>query len=156
MTEAELHALFDYWREALGLDRWQLELEPGGCDADSYMECDRSVLYERGRVRYQPWLLGEGDVPEELNYVPIDDAFIEASLVHELLHLQTRDMTRVVYGDLDGFLHRDVHSQLEKAFGRAEEQCVDRLAGALVRHRRRWAEDARPPWVTPANGISGL
>lgn len=157
MIEAELHALFDYWRDALGLEHWQLKLVKGGCDTDSYMEVDRSLIYERGTVKYQPWLLGEGDVPEDLDYyVTIDDEFIEASLIHELLHLHTRDMSSVVKHDLDGFLHRDVHSQVENAFSRAEEQCVDRLSVALARHRRRWAEAAPPVWFTPANGISGL
>lgn len=161
MTEAELHALFDYWRDALGLESWRLALVKGGCDDDAYMQVERSNTYERATIRWQPWLLGEGDVPAPLDFgVPIEDADVEISLVHELLHLQTRDMARVVRGDLDGFLHRDVYSQVENAFNRAEEQAVDRMAVALVRHRRRWDErgrhDSYACWVTPANGISGL
>ena len=62
----------------------------------------------------------------------LTDDFIESSLVHELLHLHTRDMRAVVRDDLDGQVHRDVYAVLEASMGRAEEQCVDRLAEALV------------------------
>jgi len=49
----------------------------------------------------------------------------------------TRDVRAVVRDDILSQVHRDVYSQIEKAPERAEEQCVDRLAVALVRARHR-------------------
>lgn len=136
MTEKRLHELCAVWQERLGLDGWRVVLKIGGVsDEDSYMETHRSTTYQRGVIYCQPWLLGKGAAPDSVMIRGDDltDAFIESSLVHELLHLYTRDMRAVVRDDLDGQVHRDVYTVLEAAMARAEEQCVDRLAEALVR-----------------------
>lgn len=134
LTEADLRVRFKLWLERLGLDRWIVTLEVGGAeDETAYMETVRSSSYERGRIHVAPWVLGIGEVPNDVLVTNFDAEFVEAALVHELLHLHTRDMRAVVRDDLISQVHRDVYTQLEKAMERAEEQCVDRLALALVR-----------------------
>ena len=135
MTEKQLRDLLDVWKGRLGLGRWLLVLELGGCgDATAYMEVNRSASYERAVINAQPWLLGVGEVPEGvmIRGEHLTDEFVEACLVHELLHLHTRDMCAIVRDDCDGLVHPDAYRQLDLAMHRAEEQCVDRLAVALV------------------------
>lgn len=136
MTEPQLWELLEVWKARLGLERWLVILEVGGADDDScYMETHRSTTYERAVIRVQPWLLGKGEAPPRtmIRGAHLTDAFVESSLVHELLHLHTRDMRAIVRDDLDGQVHRDVYTVLEAGMARAEEQCVDRLAEALTR-----------------------
>lgn len=136
MTEKQLRDLLDVWKGRLALDRWLLVLEVGACsDATAYMEVIRSTSYERAVIHVQPWLLGDGEPPEGvvIRGEHLSDEFVEASLVHELLHLHTRDMCAIVRDDCDGLVHPDAYRQLDCAMGRAEEQCVDRLAVALVK-----------------------
>lgn len=136
LTERDLRSLLGLWQRRLSLDHWFLVLKVGGCeDASTYMEVHRSTVYQRAVVHCQPWMLGEGEAPEDvlIRGDDLTDSFVEESLVHELLHLHTRDMRAIVRDDLDGQVHRDVYTVLEAGMSRAEEQCVDRLASALVR-----------------------
>ena len=137
MTEAELRRLLRAWQKRLGLDHWSLVMHVGGgeLEADDMMNVHRSPTYERAAIYVQPWLVGRGEPPPDVFYVAFGkpDSYIETSLVHELLHLAFRDLRAITRSDLDGYLHRDVYDQVEKAAERAEEQAVDRLAEALVR-----------------------
>lgn len=136
MTEKGLRVLLEVWKKRLGLDGWRILLHVGGVEAEhAYMETSRSVSYERGVIYCQPWLFGDGEAPKDVMIRGDDltDDFIESSLVHELLHLHTRDMRAVVREDLDGQVLRDVYTVLNAAMERAEEQCVDRISEALVR-----------------------
>lgn len=131
MTEGQLRSLFTQWVNRLGLERWDIELRVEDCETSSaYMECERSVTYERAVIRCQPWVL-TGQVPDDLLQLELTSQRVEASLVHELLHCLTRDL-RNVAETVDGQLHRDAFSIFESAVMRAEEQLVDRLAVALV------------------------
>lgn len=135
MKEGVLRELFSVWRERLGLGHWRLELIVGGVDEeDAYMQTHRSQTYERAQIYVQPWLVGQGEPNRDLLFAQnLEDDFIECSLVHELLHLHTRDMRAVVREDLAGAVLSDVYRQFENTMERAEEQCVGRLAEALVR-----------------------
>lgn len=131
MTEAQLRSLFERWVPRLGLERWDLELRVEDCESDvAYMEVERSFTYERAVIRCQPWVL-TGQVPDELMTLRLTPRRIESSLVHELLHLHTRDLVKVA-NTVDGQLHRDAFRIYDDAVDRAEEQLVDRLAVALV------------------------
>lgn len=138
MTEKQLRGLLATWQQRLGLGDWRIVLKVGTVEDESaYMETQRSVSYQRAVIHCQPWLLnGDGNAAPESVMIrgnDLSEDFVESSLVHELLHLHTRDMRAVVRDDLDGQVHRDVYSVLEASMARAEEQCVDRLAEALVR-----------------------
>lgn len=55
----------------------------------------------------------------------------EATVVHELLHLTTRE-TEFILDQIDGMLHRDVDRIITDGHRHAVEQAVDHLAYALV------------------------
>lgn len=136
MTEKQLREKLEVWKKRLGLQEWWVVLEIGGVsDKTSYMEVQRSPHYRRGKISVSPWLLGLSGTPEDVMIQGdnLTDKFIEECLVHELLHLHTRTMAAVVRDDLENQLHRDVYYQVGQAHDRAEEQCVDELAIALVR-----------------------
>lgn len=108
------------WQGRLGLSAWDVRVdwdEPAGPDANA--ETRYLNDYDRATVRFAPDVSGWS--PEFLNRI----------VVHELLHLHLRDVDRVV-ADVDGFLHRDVFSQVEKRYEHESEGLVDRLAYRLV------------------------
>lgn len=135
MTYQELGHLLVLWQQRLGLLGWRIEMTLGGCDdTTAYMEIEHSTFYERALIHVNPWLIGTGEIPQDVlmrEYLTND--FIEVSLVHELLHLHTRNLRAIVYHDLDGVVSREVHEQLKNTTRRADEQTVDRLAEALTK-----------------------
>lgn len=133
MTEAQLRKLVDTWAGRLGLDRYRLSVQMGGLDdATSYAEVSRSV-YQRGVIHFAPWLLDGHATPDDVLGIELTPDFIETIVVHELLHLWTRDLRAIVRDDCDGLVHPDAYRQLDLAAMRAEEQLVDGLAEALVK-----------------------
>lgn len=137
MTEKKLRQLLNVWKTRLGLDHYKINLVFGRCEDEySYMEVQRSINYQRAKITVQPWMLGQGDPPKDL-LQEINDEMIEESLVHELLHICTRDLTAIVRNDLDGMVHRDVYSMFENATCRADERVVDSLAVALCQAFRK-------------------
>lgn len=135
MTFYDLSKLLVIWKSRLGIADWRILLILGGCeDETGYMEIEHSIYYERAIIHVNPWFVGQGDVPKDaLMREALTDDFIESSLVHELLHLYTRNIRAVVRQDLNGVVNRDLHEQLKNAMERADEQMVDKLAEALVR-----------------------
>lgn len=135
MTFEHLSVLLDTWKIRLGLSDWRINLIKGGCEDEYvYMDVEHSIFYQRAEIRVNPWLLGEGEVPKDvLMRDSLTDDFIESSLVHELLHLHTRNLRSIVRNDLVGVLHRDLLEQLNHTMERADEQSVDKLAEALTK-----------------------
>lgn len=135
MTFEHLSALLPIWKIRLGLGDWRIILVLGGCeDEDVYMEIEHSVDYNRAIIRVNPWLVGQGDIPTNvLMREALTDDFIESSLVHELLHLHTRNLRVIIKEDLFGVVSRDLYDQLGKTVNRADEQIVDQLAEALTK-----------------------
>ena len=136
MTIQRLTELVDLWKVRLGLGNWRIILTIGELeDETSLMEIRRSTDHDRARIFIPTWMIDDNEpLPDIIDVrASLTDEVIEVSLVHELLHLNTRDMRVVVGNDIETFLHRDVHTQVENAFRRAEEHMVDRLAVALVR-----------------------
>lgn len=133
MTEAKLRKLFKLWQHRLGLDAWHIEIRIDICnDPEAYMEVERSVDYQRARITVSPWMLGKGEVPK-VCLLPITDDMTEESIVHELIHICTRDLVTIVRHDLNEMVHRDVHRVFDDAMTRADERCVDALAISLCR-----------------------
>lgn len=135
MTFEHLLVLLDIWKIRLGLSDWRIILIKGGCeDEDAYMEVEHSIFYQRAVIHINPWFVGEGEVPKNILMRDLlTDDFIESSLVHELLHLHTRNLRSIVRNDLFGVLNRDLLEQLNRAMERADEQTVDKLAEALTK-----------------------
>lgn len=135
MTFEQLESLLDIWKVRLGLDNWRIVMMLGNVtDKTCYMEVDHSTYYERAVIHVNPWFVGIGPIPEEvLMREAITDDFIESSLVHELLHLHTRNLRIIVTEDLADVLSLDTYRQVSVFMKRADEQTVDRIAEALVK-----------------------
>jgi hypothetical protein len=137
MTEEGLFYLLSLWKPRLELTSWWIVLKIGGIENNqSYMEVRRSPLHDRATIYVAEWLLNPDKEPPEETVIlkeDVDDSLIELFLVHELLHLHTRDMAAVVKYDLEGLVQQDVLDQIENSFARAEEKCIDTLARVLVR-----------------------
>ena len=136
MTAKQLEGLVRLWQGRLGLEAWDLEVEIARVSEGARAETFRSTTYQEAHVRFAPWVIGQGERPsEDSGTSPLDFTTperLERLVVHELLHLVTRDV-RGVIADLEGDLHRDVYAKVEERWQFAEEQAVDRLAAALVR-----------------------
>lgn len=136
MTRDMINSLLDKWIKILGLSDWRIQISYEDCeDKYSHMEIIRSQDYQQAKIIVPRWWLDEEAMPEEIRFVSSihDENVFEESFVHELLHLFVTPLGVIVRVDLETFLHRDVHSQIEKAFNRAEERTVDNLAVALCR-----------------------
>lgn len=135
MTFEHLEKLLDIWKPRLGLNTWRIVMNLGGiADKSCYMEVEHSMYYERAVIHVNPWFVGIGPIPEDaIMHQAITDDFVESSLVHELLHLHTRNLRVIVRDDLEDILSLDTYRQVNISMRRADEQMVDRLAEALVR-----------------------
>lgn len=136
MTFGELSNLLPVWKERLGLSNWRIImiLDSELDDKTAYMEVEHSMMYERAVIHVNPWFVDIGEIPKEvLMRDHITDDFVESSLVHELLHLITRDLRVIARDDISDIVSMDTYRQLNNAMSRADEHAVDRLAEALVR-----------------------
>lgn len=143
MTFEQLSELLIVWTRRLGLSDWRIVITLGGCDDElNYMEIEHSASYQRAVIQVNPWLVGVGEIPKDvLMRDVITDDFIESSLVHELLHLYTRNLRLIIRNDLFGVVSRELHEQLKNTMERADEQIVDSLAEALVKAFREEKEN---------------
>lgn len=135
MTFEDLTKLLDIWKIRLGLSDWRIILTLGGCeDETAYMEVEHSITYQRAVIHINPWFIGVGEVPKDVLMRDfLTDDFVESSLVHELLHLHTRNLRIIIRNDLEGVVGRETYEQMKNSMGRADEQLVDQLAEALVK-----------------------
>jgi hypothetical protein len=135
VTEKQLHALVSTWQQRLGLDQWRIAVRfrDDHIDDDCAMRIHRHQRYDDAVLEVQPWVVGDGEPPDVLEREFVGDDLVERKVVHELLHLHSRDMANIIEDDLDGYLHRDAKDLLDKSFLRAEERFVDGLAAALIR-----------------------
>ena len=137
MTEPQFRKLLKIWQKRLGLNDWRIIFSIRNCD-DRYsvMEVIRSSeYYKRAELIVPPWMFGIGNPPEDIMFPPDKQwpTFMEESLVHELLHLVTNEMSIIVREDICTFLHRDVYTQVYNSYRHAEERMVDNLSVMLVR-----------------------
>lgn len=124
MTERQLRRLADRWAPRLGLDGWTIDITIGTSElgaGDSAM-CRPAAYYRRARIQVAPDALERGQGAPTWEHL----------VVHELLHIATRDIRQAALEYLDGQVAPAAHEVYELAFERALEGEVDRLAGALV------------------------
>lgn len=120
MTRKKIERLVRTWQSRLGLDSWDIILDwtnpsPSENDAD----CWRSDDYDRAKLRFNA------------DFSKWTDIFAERIVIHELLHVITRDIDRVI-ADLDGEIHRDVFTQTNRRYEHEIEGLVDRLSYRLM------------------------
>jgi hypothetical protein len=120
MTRSAVERAVRVWQRRLGLDGWDVEVEwdepsEDGSDASTW----RSASYDRATMKF-----AEG-------WPKWSREFTNRVVVHELLHLVSRDLDEVV-NDLEGQLHRDAFTLVDRRYLHEIEGLVDRLAYRLV------------------------
>lgn len=123
LTQGNLERLVATWKPRLGLDGWRIAVEISADaleDSTSAAEVQPADYYRRARIIVAPDAL---ERPHSTD--------LEELVVHELLHLATRDIRQTAL-ELEEQVHPHVHQTHELAFQRALEGEVDRLAIALV------------------------
>jgi hypothetical protein len=120
MTEKQLGRIVWTWQKRLGLATWDLKLNfVDPCNSDADATTWRSNTYERAEIRF-------GD-----DWKTWTKAFSNVIVVHELVHLLTRDVEESMKPALEG-LHAEAAKQIDKQQDREIESLVDRLAYRLV------------------------
>lgn len=120
MTRRQIEKLVYRWQRKLKLDHWEIEIKwseaptPG-----SYATTWRMNQYDRAEIYVSP------------EFTTWTADFAERTMVHELLHLVTRDLDRVL-GDAEGFLPKTAFRWIDKRYEHEVEGVIDRLATVLV------------------------
>lgn len=120
MTKGQLERIVRTWQGRLGLERWDLEVdfkEPSKEDSDA--STWRSNDYDRATLRFAD------------GWPKWSVQFANRIAVHELLHLVTRELDRVVE-DVTDQMHREAATQIDRRYLHEIEGLVDRLAYRLV------------------------
>ena len=120
MTRKQFEREFRTWQNRLGLDAWHVEInwdEPArkDCDATTW----RSDDYDRAVIKL------------DVEWPSWDDDFTRRIIVHELLHLLTRDVDEV-FDSLETQLQRDLYTATQNRYKHEIEGLVDRLSYRLV------------------------
>jgi len=131
VSAKQLEGLVRLWQGRLGLEAWRLHIEVADLDeATYYASTAPAKTGDEARLIFAPWVLGRGQRPT--NVLPAFEGEIEATIVHELLHLVLRDLDWAIEM-LEGQLHRDLDSVFKTSLNQTTERTIDRLAWALVR-----------------------
>ena len=137
MNRGYAEQLVRKWVTILRLDAWDLHIVwPEDYDKWPEKEDDFGDFTAHGHA--QVWRARDYDIAR----VYINEAMLtseapdsvrrlEVAIVHELLHLLTREM-EFVLDQLDGLLHRDVQDLIESTYRHQVEGTVDKLAYILV------------------------
>ncbi|SRR6266404_6373538 len=127
MTRRALEKAVRLWQGRLGLEGWDLAVSWGkdpvtgeGCSEDADATTWRSNTYDRAVV-----------YPSPDKFPNWTADFAHKVIVHELLHLVTRDVDRTV-ASIEGQVHPDVYRMIDKRYDHEIEGVVDRLAVRLV------------------------
>lgn len=104
------------WQTRLGLERWKIDVKIAEEPMEAYAECSPSAQYEFATITFSP---------------NIESSVVEATVVHELLHILTKDIDSVIE-DARAQLHPQASFQVEKRYDHALESFVDRLAQRIV------------------------
>lgn len=147
MNEREIRDLFALWQRRLGLGEWYIHIEFAKLKPKTVtMRCHKSVNYQRARIQVQQWVL-EGRPPKNWRSPTgvLTALDIEEAAVHELLHCVVGPIW-IWEQLLDGLNDSKHHAMAARAFDKAEEGLVDKLAVALV---RAWRTEG---WTTLSAG----
>ena len=122
MTRRQLERIVRQWIQRLGLERWEISIEWDDWDPDdgSRAYVWRSRDYETARLYFNP-----------VEWPKWESRFANQGVVHELLHVMTRE-AEFVLELLDGRLAGDLVSTIETSHKHAMEGVVDALAWRLV------------------------
>jgi hypothetical protein len=141
VSRVDVYHTVQRWVQILGLTTWDLhvvwpeEYDKWPENTDDFGEFGphdhariwRAKDYEMARLYVNPAMMSAE--------YPGADAAMETAIVHELLHLVTRE-AEFVLDQLDGLLHRDVDDLISMTFRHHMEGMVDKMAYILVRLSR--------------------
>lgn len=119
MTKPKVEQAVRTWQTRLGLDGWTIRVEFAEAPDSAYAEVKPEAAYDNAVLTISP---------AHVNWTP---ELANQTIVHELLHLLTRDLDAVVE-DARAQLHPQASAQVEKRYEHEIEGFVDRLALRIV------------------------
>lgn len=135
MTRANVEKLTRQWAKRLGIDHWKIvvrfDAPAGKLDEEDCAASDWADDYELATIWYQPWL-PHGPYPKDRQGPEWDDVQVEATIVHELLHLVLRDIKMTALEPIENVLGKEAYEIYKTQVYRSHEQAIERTAQALV------------------------
>ena len=120
MSKRELETIVREWQERLGLATWDISVDWGVMEEEEgRASVWRSRDYDEARIRFNR------------EFRKLDTLGAHRLVVHELLHLLSRDVEHIL-DLLEDQLHRDVGVVARRSHEHAVEQMVERLAYRFV------------------------
>lgn len=126
MTRAGIENLVNLWIPRLGLSHWQIEVvwerrkdDPPFAPGDDAFTW-RARDYEEARMYFDEEKMDGWDLKQA-----------SVMVVHELLHLVTRDV-EFILDQIEGQVRSDMYEVLELSHRHAVEHAIDRLAQRIV------------------------
>ena len=120
MTRAKIIKLVGHWQEFLGLNHWLVAVDFETPPTDGADACIWRFHSYDGATLYL-----------EEDWKSWDDPRANQLIVHELLHLLTRDLERA-WDSVEGHVDPGVWKALDNRFDHELEGAIERLAGRLV------------------------
>lgn len=127
MRRAQVEQIVHWWIPRLGLDHWRIDVvwdhsrdEAPSFDSFEHAFTWRARDYDEARMYFNPNEMEHWDRRQANEIV-----------VHELLHLVTRDI-EFVLDQIEDQLHRDVETLVTVSHRHAVEGAVDRLSKRIV------------------------
>ena len=120
MTKRQVEALVRDWKKRLKLDHWDIKVDWSRSPReDCYATTTRRTQYDIAELLF------------DSEYATWTEDFTAKLVVHELLHIVTRDLDRVI-ADVEEVMHLETFRLLDKRYEHEIEGVVDRLATILV------------------------
>ena len=120
MTKREIERLVSDWQKRLKLEHWSIKVDWSRSPReDAYATTHRRIKYDIAEIYF------------DSEYRTWSKDFAEQLVVHELLHLTTRDLDQVI-GDLEDLLRLESFKLVEKRYDHEIEGVVDRFATIVV------------------------
>lgn len=115
MNCAHVEQLVQTWKRRLRLDRWSIRVRWETLDGAA-AETTWDDMYDYATIRFNP---------ADLN--GRDDAYIERTVIHELLHLHDRDR-KLMLAQIETCVSPDVYRIFDRIVYQQTEGLIDRLA----------------------------
>jgi hypothetical protein len=120
ITRKQVERTLRVWQTRLGLQTWDIKIDwEKSAGDDINASTYRLNTYDRATLCF------------DTAYVNWSKEFLNQTVVHELLHLVTRDLDRV-FADFEISAHPEAYRVLDKRYDHEIEGVVDRLANRIV------------------------
>lgn len=128
MNQSEIYFILNEWKKRLYLHEWDFDIDwdtpaiidDEECGSKNYAQIWVSKDYFDANLKlsadWQSWTVEEANL----------------NLVHELLHVKSRDTRHTIEYTLQGQLHRDVYDIIRSGYNHAEEAFLEAMARILI------------------------